>query len=154
MWAALLNTRADDGEPMAEDLDESLARAFSSVVNWPAADAFPARHDSGPIDGCFGRSSFIAGRLCLPVLDIPGLGRYTATFQLTDFERATFSLTTAMPALDNSDEVARFDAARGLVSVPHLLLPVPGNAPAAFQITLEPAAGPGLQLRLRDVVPR
>lgn len=154
-WAALLNMRSEtDNDLLSADLDSSLGRAYGSIANWPAGDAFPTLHDTGPIDGCFGRTSFGAGRLCIPVLEVPGLGRFTATLQLTDLAGLTFSLTTAMPALGSSDEVARFDASQGVVTVPRLLLPAAGGGPAAFQVTLVPVAGPGLQLRLRDATPR
>ena len=154
-WAALLNMRStSDGDAMSADLDGALARAHGSVTTWPTGDAFPSLHGPAPIDGCFGRPGFDAGRLCLPVVDVPGLGRYTATLNLTDAASFTFDLVTAMPALGSSGDPATFDAVRGQLTVPTVLLSSPGAAPTAYRATLVQVPGPGLRLRLLDAAPR
>ncbi|WP_395702586.1 serine hydrolase domain-containing protein [Aquabacterium sp.] len=154
IWAALLNLGALDDTTMVDELDQALVRAYLATSSWPATDAFADLHDQGPIAGCYGRPTLLGTQLCLPAVDVPGSGRYTAVLQLTDAARYTFELTGALPALGDSDTTATFDPSLGSLRLPRVLLPMPGAAPAAYQATLDQVPGvPTLQFRLRDAVP-
>jgi hypothetical protein len=154
-WAALLNTRSEtDNDRLSAELDDALARAYGSISTWPAGDAFPVLHGPAPLDGCFGQPSFSGNRLCLPVVDVPGAGRYTATLTLSDAAGYAFDLLAAVPALGSASEPAAYDATVGRLTLPTVLLPAPGQAAAAYRATLVQVPGPGLRLRLQDAAPR
>lgn len=154
-WAALLNQGPMlDGDHMIDDLEQSLGRAHSAVTTWPTGDAFAALHDQGPIPGCYGHPTLIVGWLCLPEVEVPGSGRYTATLLLSEPSTYTFTLSSAVAALGSATTLATFDAAQGLLTLPRVLLPRAGAAPAAYSATLGQVPGvPTLQLRLLDAAP-
>ena len=161
-WAVLLNSLGTDPSTLITDIDTSLGRAYGSIKTWPTTDAFAANGLGGAVDGCFGAASLLGTRLCLPVVKVPdgagGLARYTAVLKLTDGPTYTFTLASAIPALDESTEAAEYDPATGLLTLPRVVLTVASataNVPAqAWRAVLEALPSPaGLAFRLRDATP-
>ncbi len=157
-WAVLLNQRDDaDAGNFSADLDNTMWRAFRAVTRWPTHDLFAAAGIGGPVDGCFGSPTFSGGRLCLPVVEVPGAGgateRYTATLTLTDGATLSFSLAGAVPALGSSEFPARFDPATGVVTLPRVVLPDASGTAKAYRAELELLPGAGLNFRVRGATP-
>ena len=60
--------------------------------------------------------------LILPVVNVPGLGVYRATFDLTDSKTLQFKLSSAEPTEQQSRTAANYDLDSGNLSIPEIVV--------------------------------
>jgi N-acyl-D-amino-acid deacylase len=159
-WAVLMNLRNDSRrDEFAADLDDMMWNAYRSVTQWPVADLFPQFGNRGTAEGCFGVPAFAAGKLCLPVVEVPNGSatpdRYTATLALADAATLTFTLASAAPVANTEAGVPSFDPATGMITLPRVVVPDPSGTPRTYRARMQLVPGAaGMTFRVIEAVPQ